>query len=85
MAKELELFSLDGLGGWFRRSKPHAFVPEPGQKCLNCDTELAGRFCHACGQDADTHHRSIFHLIAEAFEGLFHLDGRIWQTLPPLF
>lgn len=82
--KELELFSLDGLSGWFGRTK-HAFVPAPGQKCLNCDTELQGRFCHVCGQDADTHHRTIAHLIFEAFEGLFHVDGRLWQTLPPLF
>ncbi len=82
--KELELFSLGGLGGWFGRNK-HAFVPAPGQKCLNCDTELAGRYCHVCAQDADTHHRTIGHLIFEAFEGLFHVDGRLWQTLPPLF
>ena len=82
--KELELFSLDGLGGWFGRNK-HAFKPAPGQKCLNCDTELQGRYCFVCGQDADTHHRTIGHLIFEAFEGLFHVDGRLWQTLPPLF
>ena len=85
MSKEFELFALDGFGGWFRRTKGHAFVPAPGQVCLNCETELHGRFCSACGQDADTHHRSIVHLLLEAFEGLFHLDGRIWQTLPPLF
>ncbi|MEI9904380.1 MAG: DUF3667 domain-containing protein [Asticcacaulis sp.] len=84
MTKELELFSLDGLGSWFGRNT-HNFVPAPGQKCLNCDTELAGRFCHQCGQDADTHHRTIGHLVFEAFEGLFHVDGRLWQTLPPLF
>jgi hypothetical protein len=82
--KELELFTLDGLGGFFRRNA-HSFTPAPGQTCLNCDTPLQGRYCYACGQDADTHHRTIGHLIFEAFEGLFHLDGRIWQTLPPLF
>jgi hypothetical protein len=82
--KELELFSLGGLGSMFGRNK-HNFVLQPGQKCLNCDTELSGRYCHVCGQDADTHHRTIFHLIFEAFEGLFHVDGRLWQTLPPLF
>ncbi|MBW8881593.1 MAG: DUF3667 domain-containing protein [Asticcacaulis sp.] len=82
--KELELFSLGGLSGWFGRNK-HAFTPAPGQKCLNCETELAGRYCHVCAQDADTHHRTIGHLIFEAFEGLFHVDGRLWQTLPPLF
>jgi hypothetical protein len=29
-------------------------------------------------------HRSLPKLIAEAFEGLLHLDSRIWQTLPEL-
>ncbi len=80
----MELFSLDGLGSWFGRNT-HTFVPAPGQKCLNCETELQGRFCYHCGQDADTHHRTIGHLVFEAFEGLFHVDGRLWQTLPPLF
>ena len=82
---ELELFGLDSWRGWFRRSKGHAFVPAPGQKCLNCDTELKGEYCYHCGQDADTHHRTILHLVLEVFEGLFHLDGRLWTTLPPLF
>ena len=81
---ELELFGLDGWRSWFRRNKGHEFVPAPGQKCLNCDTELKGEFCYHCGQDADTHHRTIGHLFFEVFEGLFHLDGRLWTTLPPL-
>ena len=82
---ELELFGLDGWRSWFRRNKGHAFVPAPGQTCLNCDTELKGEFCYHCGQDADTHHRTVGHLLFEVFEGLFHLDGRLWTTLPPLF
>jgi len=82
---ELEIFGLDGWRSWFRRNKGHAFVPAPGQRCLNCDTELKGEFCYHCGQNADTHHRTVGHLVFEVFEGLFHLDGRLWTTLPPLF
>ena len=82
---ELEVFGLDGWRSWFRRNKGHAFVPAPGQKCLNCDTEIKGEFCYHCGQNADTHHRTVGHLLFEVFEGLFHLDGRLWTTLPPLF
>jgi len=53
--------------------------------CANCGAALAGRWCHACGQDSDLRHRSLRHLIVEAFEGLFHLDGRLMGTLPDLF
>lgn len=83
MVKELELFSLDGLNSLFKRHK--TFVPEPGSRCKNCDTELSGQYCHVCGQNADQRHRNIVHLVWEAIEGLFHLDGRLWRTLPPLF
>ena len=83
MVKELELFSLDGLNSLFKRHK--AFTPEPGALCKNCDAELQGQYCHVCGQNADQRHRNIFHLIWEAIEGLFHMDGRLWRTLPPLF
>jgi hypothetical protein len=46
---------------------------------------LEGPYCHGCGQEYDRHKRSIFHLIWEAVEGLFHLDGRLSRTLPALF
>lgn len=81
--KELELLTLDGLKSIFKRGD-HPFVIEPGTKCANCGTELMGVYCYTCGQTADDHHRSFFHLVWEAIEGLFHLDGRLWRTLPPL-
>ena len=81
--KELELLSLEGLSSFLKRNhKP--FTLKPGQTCLNCDSLLTGRFCATCGQNATQHHRHIFHMMWEAIEGLFHLDGRLWRTLPPL-
>lgn len=59
--------------------------PPPGATCANCGAPLQGPWCHACGQEADTHKRSILHLTWEAIEGLFHLDGRLLRTLPALF
>jgi hypothetical protein len=56
-----------------------------GDPCKNCGTPLEGWYCYSCGQNADTHHRSILHLIWEAIEGMFHLDGRLANTLPLLF
>jgi hypothetical protein len=49
--------------------------------CANCGTQLAGHWCHACGQRAADHHRSLRHLAFETIEGLTHADGRLWRTL----
>jgi len=56
-----------------------------GGACANCDAVLHGPYCHVCGQNADTHKRSILHLAWEAVEGFLHLDGRLVRTLPDLF
>jgi hypothetical protein len=80
---ELEAAAADSAGGLVgRRKKPFTHQGEP---CKNCGASLEGWFCHDCGQNADTHHRSILHLIWEAIEGMFHLDGRLANTLPLLF
>lgn len=57
----------------------------PSGPCANCGAELQGHFCHVCGQNADTHKRSIRHLIWEALEATFELDGRLLRTVPALF
>ncbi len=82
MAHEVETAVGASLGGIFRRRESHA-VP-PGTPCANCATPLQGPWCHQCGQLGEDFHRSLPKLIAEAFEGLLHLDSRIWQTLPEL-
>lgn len=55
------------------------------ENCKNCGTKIVGKYCFSCGQNTDLHHRSIFHLIYEALEGIFHFDGRLWRTLPAIF
>jgi Tfp pilus assembly protein PilX len=52
-------------------------------RCLNCDTALDGRFCHACGQPAHVH-RTIGHVFEEFLHGVLHLDTKAWRTLPLL-
>ena len=71
--------------------------PRPGQagdgpkhavvhtECLNCGAALQGKYCAQCGQGVDDHHRSILHLVWEVVQDFTHLDGRLMQTLPPLF
>ena len=51
--------------------------------CLNCGAELSGPFCHECGQHAHVHKTltAFFHDLAH---GVFHLEGKLWNTIPML-
>lgn len=80
---DLEVAVADSVRDVFRR-KPEPFTRK-GEPCPNCGTPLEGHYCYECGQSSDTHHRSLPHLIWEAIEGMFHLDGRLQRTLPLLF
>jgi Protein of unknown function (DUF3667) len=81
LTKELEIAAAAAVGGL---AAPAASSTPTEGRCRNCDAPLHGRYCHACGQGADDHHRSIVRLAWEAVEGLTHLDGRIAKTLPAL-
>lgn len=81
-APELEAVALDAIAGEAKRASRHALPL--GAPCPNCATPLAGPWCHHCGQKGEEYHRSIWRLVAEAFEGLTHFDGRFWNTLPRL-
>ena len=83
MAREFEIIGLGAVGALLHGKGKHA--PEPGTLCPNCGTEMQGFYCHVCGQSAHDTHRSIWHLAWEGIEGFTHLDGRLGQTLPPLF
>ncbi len=82
MINEVEL-AADALGGMVAEG-PAVHPAHTHADCLNCGAPLQGRYCHACGQSADDHHRSILHLAWEAVEGFTHLDGRLAKTLPAL-
>lgn len=49
--------------------------------CLNCDAKIEGRYCSNCGQ-ATHANRKLFHLLEEFLHSLFHLDTKLWRTLP---
>jgi hypothetical protein len=83
MSKEFDLAGLASVGGWLRLRRKQADIP-PGTPCGNCETELQGPFCHACGQLAEDMHKSIIRLAVESIESFFHFDGRLWRTLPNL-
>lgn len=67
-----------------------AVEPEAGEgrsagegACLNCATPLIGPHCHQCGQAAHVH-RTVTSWWHDLAHGVFHLDGKIWRTLPLL-
>jgi hypothetical protein len=82
LSAELEAAAADSTPHLVGKPKP---PPPHGVHCANCGAVLEGPYCHVCGQEYDRHKRSIVHLIWEAIEGLFHLDGRLSRTLPALF
>jgi len=49
--------------------------------CLNCGTEVAGRFCQQCGQENVEVKESFFQLLTHFVEDLTHFDGKLWKTL----
>ncbi|RIV82686.1 DUF3667 domain-containing protein [Aurantiacibacter zhengii] len=75
-------------GGLFARAlEPDsgAKTPHPHQpaRCLNCDTELTGAYCHACGQQGHIH-RTIGAFMHDLLHGALHFEGKFWHTLPLL-
>ena len=51
--------------------------------CLNCGTALTGPFCHECGQHAHVH-RTLSAFFHDLLHGVFHFEGKLWNTLPLL-
>lgn len=52
-----------------------------GPSCLNCNTRLHGKFCHACGQKATSANVKLHDFVHEATHEFLHLDGKIVNTL----
>jgi Protein of unknown function (DUF3667) len=84
MAHEIEAAQADVAVSLFRFRRKAAHTAPPGTPCANCGAELLGPWCHACGQLGEDFHRSWTHLVAESLEGIVHMDGRLWRTLPDL-
>jgi len=77
----------DAIGGRLlaRAVEPHTGTAAHGAggNCLNCGTLLVGPYCHACGQPEHIH-RSLGAIWHDLAHGVFHFEGKIWQTLPML-
>jgi hypothetical protein len=53
--------------------------------CLNCGAVLHGAHCAECGQKATAADPTFHDLLHEISHELFHVDGRLWQSITLLF
>src|SRR6187397_3036410 len=51
--------------------------------CLNCGAPLDGPYCRMCGQRGHVH-KTIGAFMHDLVHGVFHIEGKIWHTLPML-
>lgn len=59
--------------------------PERKEKiCLNCDSEVQGRYCHVCGQENVEPHETFWHLVRHFVEDITHFDGKFFITIKDL-
>jgi hypothetical protein len=64
------------------KTKYVSHQPERFEKnCLNCGTEVAGRFCQHCGQENVVIHMRFFALVRHFIYDIFHFDGKFFDTL----
>lgn len=53
------------------------------EACANCGTIRQGPYCYECGQAGHVH-RNLMALVHDIAHGVFHFEGKIWNTLPLL-
>jgi hypothetical protein len=60
--------------------------PERKDKnCLNCGTNVVGKFCHKCGQENTEPGMTVWGLVSHFFYDITHFDGKYFDTLRFLF
>jgi hypothetical protein len=48
--------------------------------CHNCTAPTIGPYCAVCGQERDTHRRSVYNLVRDLIEDIVSFDSRILRT-----
>ncbi|MBB1284017.1 DUF3667 domain-containing protein [Flavisolibacter sp. BT320] len=60
--------------------------PERKEKdCLNCGAQVAGRYCHRCGQENVVTHQSFWSLTKHFVYDILHFDGKFFHTIGYIF
>lgn len=78
-----ELEAIAELGGAAAAEMVAAALANHGAgavKCPNCGAPVIGPYCAACGQERDTHRRSVHELLRELLGEIASFDSRILRT-----
>jgi hypothetical protein len=57
------------------------FKERAEKSCLNCNTEVQGRFCHVCGQENVEPKETVWGLVSHFFHDITHFDGKFFTSL----
>lgn len=60
------------------------FKERKEKNCLNCNAQVAGRYCHVCGQENVEIEESFLQLASHFAYDIIHYDGKFWKTLKVL-
>ena len=52
--------------------------------CLNCATQVSGKFCSNCGQENIETKEHVGHMLTHAIGDYFHFDSKFIKTMKPL-
>lgn len=52
--------------------------------CLNCGSEVTGKFCSQCGQENIETRENFFHLAFHTIGDFFHFDSKFFRSIIPL-
>jgi len=55
------------------------------KNCLNCNTEVQGRYCQNCGQENIEPKETVWHLVSHFFKDITHFDGKFFSTIKYLY
>lgn len=57
---------------------------EEARACPNCGAKLIGPYCAVCGQERDTHRRSVYALVHDLVIDIISFDSRVLRTAKAL-